>query len=479
MGGSLIHLASVKSSLPQKPSLKAVSLSSMPVPAASSLIRKAIERKSGLDKPRVRPVPIPEIIPFRNIKSMKQLRTTVRRSAGAFLALAVLGIVPALVFAAEIALPKINLSGYVKSFNFFTRTSGMNPEQVDQPLLLTEKNEKVFSNLNRIRLKVKSTMNVTDTQKVTVKIDYDHQAYFGTFQDSQDFRIMKKQVEQRQFLDMSQTLVEDEDGYYEHRLYRASVMYSTEWGDVEVGRQQIPWGVGHFFTPTDLFNPFNPTQLELDERDGVDAVNITSSRFDGFKTQLVFTPPGRELHPQRYLARISRDVKGYEVGVLGGRIKRDHTVGFDLAGNLKDSAIRGEFLYREAELEKDFIKFTVNADYNFPLNIHALLEYHFNGQGRRDPDDYQRDRILRGEIYQAGKNYLALLLDYDITPLLRFENRTIFNMDDVSFYIRPELQYELRSNFLITAGMQLFAGDKKDELGAPNHLFFGEGKYSF
>lgn len=237
--------------------------------------------------------------------------------------------------------------------------------------------------------------------------------------------------------------------------------------------------MGHFFTPTDLFNPFNPTQIELEERDGVDAVSFTTKNYRGIRSQFVFTPQGRQLHPSRYLGRIWKDISGYEIGILGGRIKRDNAVGFDFAGNIKDSAVRGELLFREAEGEKNYLKLTANADYNFPHNIYALLEYHFNSQGEGDPNAYQIDRLIRGDIQQVARNYAALLLGYDITPLLRFENRLILNMDDASLFIRPELQYEIGSDFLVTLASHLFLGANKDEYGRPKNLFLGELTYSF
>ena len=165
-------------------------------------------------------------------------------------------------------------------------------------------------------------MRLGEQGRLILKIDYDHQPDFGTFVSTGDFRIAKKQTEERQFLDLSQAFLEEDNAFYEHRLYRASLLYTSKPFSLEVGRQQIPWGVGHFFTPTDLFNPFNPTQIELDERDGVDAVNFTIKKTHGIKTEFVYTPPGKQLHPQRYLARFSGDVEGYEIGILGGRIKR-------------------------------------------------------------------------------------------------------------------------------------------------------------
>lgn len=374
---------------------------------------------------------------------------------------------------------RTQFSGYCKSLNFFTQTSGFVPEVVDNPFAVAKQDVSVFMNMERFRLKMDAEYEMEEGRRFASEIQYDQQAFFGTFVDTGDFRIQKRQIEESQFLDLSQTFVEDDDAFYEQRLYRAILSYESEMIDIKVGRQQIPWGVGHFFTPTDLFNPFNPTQIELDERNGVDAVNVVIKDIQRYKMQMIYTPPGKQLHPQRYLARISRDIKGYEVGVLGGHIKRDNAVGFDFAGNFKDSAVRGEFLFRECELEKDFMKFTVNADYNFPFNIYGLLEYHFNGQGRRNPQSYQWDRFVRGEIQQLAKNYLAALLGYDITPLLRAESRTIFNMDDQSVFARPELRYELRQNFLLTAATQLFLGANDKEYGKPKNLFLLEGKYSF
>ncbi len=372
-----------------------------------------------------------------------------------------------------------DFSGYVKTLNFLTQTSGFTPELVDSPLAIRKEKVNVFNSLERFRLQLRTDVPLRENSRLLLKLDYDHQPDFGTFVSTGDFRIAKRQSEERQFLDLSQTLIEADHVFYEHRLYRASLAYESKGFDLEIGRQLIPWGVGYFFTPTDLCNPFSATQIELEERDGVDAVNLTLKNLSGLKTQLIYTPPGKQLHPQRFLARISRDVRGYEVGVLGGRVKRDHAIGFDLQGNLKGSAVRGELLFQEAELEKDFVKFTINADYNFPHNVYGLIEYHFNSQGRRDPDDYQLDRLIRGEIRDLGREYLAGMLGYDLTDLIRFEFRVISNLHDGSFYLRPELQYELTSNLLLTAGSQLFLGANNDEYGRPKNLFFAEAKYSY
>lgn len=379
-------------------------------------------------------------------------------------------------------IPKTKFSGYAKSLNFYTRTTGLSPETADNPAIKSDKHSDVFDSMERFRLKSRTEIPAGEGRRVSVKIDYDHQANFGSFVHTGDFRIARNQVENQQFLDLSHTLANGRAALYEHRLYRASTAY--EGGDwaVEVGRQQIPWGVGRFFTPTDLFNPFNPTQLEPEERDGVDAANgvfYNPNKLMGVRGQFVYTPRGRRTHPQRFAARVSKDKGGYELGLLGAQIHRDQAFGFDIAGNVKSSAVRGEFLFRQADLESDFIKFTLNADYNFPHNIYALAEYHFNGQGRHRTTNYQMDRWIYGDIQQLARNYAALSLGYDVTPLIRFENRAILNMDDVSSFIRPEIRYEIRQNLLVTVASEFFLGGPTDEYGLPCNVVLSELRFNF
>lgn len=372
-----------------------------------------------------------------------------------------------------------DISGEVKSLNFFTLTTGLTPELADNPLATAERGEILFRNMERARLKVRIPYPIDETRHLDIKINYDNQAEFGSFVSTGDYRLAEKWSEERQFLDLSQTFVEEESVRYLHRLYRATVSYRDEPFTMEIGRQQIPWGRGHFFTPTDVFNPFSPTQIELEERDGVDAIHLNFAEWKSLKGQFIYTPRGKRLHPQRIMGRISRDVLAYEIGLLGGRVGKDHVVGLDLEGNLGDAVLRGEGIFREADSEKEFFKYTLNFDYNLPKNFLAGLEYYYNGQGRRHPRDYQLDRFIKGDIQQMGKNFGAFLIQHDVTPLWTVAHRFIMNMDDVSFFVRPEIQYEATNNLIFAAATQLFLGHPSDEFGRGQNLYLMEVRYSF
>ena len=103
----------------------------------------------------------------------------VKRSFSALDAFAILILFPALVFGAEAGKLKTDFSGYVKSLNFLTRTSGLTPEFVDRPTALSKENSNVFNSLERLRLQTKSSLALTEKERLTLKVDYDHQPYFG------------------------------------------------------------------------------------------------------------------------------------------------------------------------------------------------------------------------------------------------------------------------------------------------------------
>ena len=375
-----------------------------------------------------------------------------------------------------------HFSGYLKSVDFISQTTGLTPTLLYNPLLPASRDKTVVSTLERLRLKSHAIFRIKEGQRFVSHIEYDNQPQFGNYVNTGDFKVIQQQMENRQFLDLSQTLVTGHSAYYEQLLYRAVASYESRYGSVDAGRQLITWGKGFFFTPTqNLFNPFYPTQIEIfDRRPGVDGVRAETARYKTFKLEGLYCPPGRSLSPQRLYGRLSGDVGGWEVSALGGRIfQQEADFGFDFAGNVKQSVLRGELLFRKPDHGAPFTQAVINADYNFPRNIHALLEYYYNGQGGCSPSHYQFAPFIRGETQQLAQQYLGLSLGKNITPLLSVGNNTIMNLNDASLFIRPEVQYSVKNNLVLTAGMEIFAGGPRSEYGRARNIYYSELKYSF
>ncbi len=375
------------------------------------------------------------------------------------------------------------VSGDIKSIAAFPRSSGSKLETLDNPLNVGEQGENLFVSSNRARLKFdwedkKKIFLKEATDSLKAHITYDHRLNAGSFVGGDDDLIARQIRERKQAIDLSGVLA-DEDGFMvEHVLYRAFIHMQTDYLDAVVGRQQVSWGVGRFKTPTDVFNPYDLTSLEPLERDGVDAVNLKKQLGD-YKVNYVYTPRGRRLHPSRHMVRVSRDIHGYEVGVIGGSVAHDEVIGYDIEGNIKDAAIHSELLFHNAENEKSYTQAVVNLDYNFSNGIYALIEYYFNGQGKRREEDYRRDRLILGEIQELGRHYMGLELGYDITPLMRIENKVFMNLEDASVYDRVEWRYELRSDLILKLVGMLGLGDSGEEFGEFQNIYYGELQWFF
>ncbi len=380
--------------------------------------------------------------------------------------------------------PPITISGHAQNLNILTKSTGLKPETADNPLNLDKKDANLFVSSNRVRIKIELELDqiekILDAREAQISaiIEYDHKVDTGSFSGRGDSRIAKQNHHLAQAVDLSNSIVDENGVLYEHALYRAYVSLRSDAIDIDMGRQQIPWGVGRFKTPTDVFNSFDFSQLEWDERNGVDAVNAKMD-IAGTRVNYVFTPRGEKLHPARHMARITRDIAGYETSIITGRNNHNNTIGYDLQGNIGDAAVRSELLYENARDENDFLRMTFNLDYSFPNGLYALAEYHYNGQGERSSDQYNISRLIKGEIQDLGRNYLGMQFGYDFTPLLRIENSTLINMDDESSATRVELQNSLNDNLMLTLAAIFAIGNEGDEFGDKQNLYLAEMEYAF
>lgn len=380
----------------------------------------------------------------------------------------------------------IKVSGNLRTLNVLSNSTGLYP--VASPLATNsapKRGSDLFTSADRARINMEWKAYLESLRQgegsapaIGAHVEYDHQVYAGSAVSRPDFRGIKRVQYERQWLDLSQSIVEENGVLYEHSLYRAYLSFRSDALDVDIGRQQIPWGVGHFVTPTDVFNPLSITSLEPEERDGVDAVN-TTLRLGDLKINYVFTPRGRRLHPIRHGVRVSGDIRGFEVGGVGGTEGRDEFIGYDIAGNVGDAVVRHELLYHTAEIGKSYVGSAVNVDYNFNNGLYALMEYAFNGRGESRKVDYPVLQLANGEIQHLGRHYLGLGLGYDITPLIRVEDRTFINLNDDSFYNRLEFKWSLRDDLMLEVGAIVMIGNQTDEFNRYGNLFYQELKWFF
>jgi len=352
----------------------------------------------------------------------------------------------------------IDFKGYFKSLSVVSETF---------------QDERYFLDVSRLRLQP----TVRYGENLVFRLELDNQFLVGDYLKTEEFEYVKK-IPSRTWLDMDQTVIDDDNFYWKLIFYRAFLSYYSDWADVSVGRQRFAWGTGKFFNPTDLLNPYDPTQIERQERTGTDAVSLDFHLGTITKSSVVYAP--RSTWENSSLAgRFKTTIKSYDVSLLFGKFGRNRALGFDTYGYVGDGGIYAEGAYTWNDEKCDFFSFVLGGEYRLPNGLYLDGEYFYNGAGKSKPDDYDWDRFLSAEILALSQNYFNLSLGYDVTPLWRVEDYTIVNLNDQSLFTAPNVSYSVTSDLFLDFGIQFFAGAEQDEYGTPSNVYYLQLQFFF
>ena len=141
-----------------------------------------------------------------------------------------------------------------------------------------------------------------------------------------------------EFANLYWVLADSDDMVATHTLDRLYLSILADRFTLTMGRQRIAWGTARFISAVDLFNPFDPTAIDKEEKLGVDAAvaDIPLGAFSGLT--LVFAPDllASEIS---YAARIYANLLDYDLALTAGRFVDRYAVGFDFAGQVWDLSL--------------------------------------------------------------------------------------------------------------------------------------------
>lgn len=285
------------------------------------------------------------------------------------------------------------------------------------------------------------------------------------------------------FLDLESEIDSGSNWVWAHDLDRLQVRWMTERLELTVGRQPVSWGTGLIWNPTDLFAGFSPTEIDRDEKLGVDVVRIAYSPNLDTSFDLVAEPldeggPYRFQEDDSSLAlRASTHVGEYDLSALGGQVAGDIVVGGDFSGYVRDAGFRGEFLYTSVKEshERNYARVLLSADYGFAArwNPYLAVEYYYNGLGTDDPDRYlprlaassvQR-AFQRGNAFNLGRQYVGTVFRLTPSALLSFQSITLFNLHDESAQEFVSVSRSLTDNMDLLVGANVGFGGVGTEFG--------------
>jgi len=224
-----------------------------------------------------------------------------------------------------------------------------------------------------------------------------------------------------------------------------------------LGRQAIGFGRIGLFSPLDVIAPFPPDALDVDVRPGIDAIKVVNyfglaGQFGGVA---VF---GDQPRHNSYLLTFSENLANIDILLLTGSLRDRQMLGAGLAGEIGYLGLKAEASWyqgqrvgeADGDLHDNFVQTALESWYRFDNSLILIMEYLYNGVGVGRPEDYplaaNSAPLSEGLSFLLGRQYLLVAPSYDIHPLVTGSGLLIWNLDDHSSLIRPQLAISLADN---------------------------------
>lgn len=272
------------------------------------------------------------------------------------------------------------------------------------------------------------------------------------------------------------------------RVDRLSIGYTGTHVVIRAGRQALTWGAGLVFRPMDLFDPFAPDATDTEYKPGTDMLYGQYLFENGSDLQLVVVP--RPAHRGGGLTSDASSLALHFHTTLGSLqttwlVARDHgdiVLGAGINGSLNGATWNAEIIPTFINGGGTYTSALLNisdAGTLWERDVTYFAEYYRNGFGMSRAryalatlPPPMMDRLLRGQVFDTGRDYLAAGAQIQWTPLLQISPTLIANLDDASLFAIAQATYSLNDNLNLIVGAQFPIGPANSEFGgiplAPN-----------
>lgn len=245
---------------------------------------------------------------------------------------------------------------------------------------------------------------------------------------------------------------------WRHELDRISLALHPEWGEVTIGRQAIGLGRGMIFSAVDVFNPFNPLEIDREWRRGIDAFRMEYRLSDTTSTEII-AAFGRDWEHSALLGRLRGYLGQIDGELIIGKRGRDMMYAGVMSATIGDAAAHLElavFDTHEKQRQGGLFgnehlvgKAVLGTSYTFDVGNGLTLigEYHYSGFGLKKTEDalcyfldptYQ-ERFLRGDSQILGQHALGVQSMYSFNESWQGGLLLLKSLGDESGVISPSL----------------------------------------
>lgn len=350
------------------------------------------------------------------------------------------------------------------------------------------KDEVVLQDYNKLRLDLSAEAG----ENVTFNGDYIYRIFHGATRLNildliPDRVVSEYAVSQGTTVDSLRPLfeIELED---ENFLDNAYVTLYFERVNIRIGKQQLPWGTGYTWNPTDIFNVKNALDPTY-EKEGVNAFKVELPyAIEGMVTAILGIDENlgsstKALKGKHHILGfdlslnfVEKEQGGFDYTTSEELSEKRRLFGVDFSGQLLGLGVWGEGAYNVMEDSEDFGQYLLGADYTLENGLYLMGEYYKNGLGKTEKEHYDFNdwmRLLGDEGENLGKDYLFLGERYPISELWTWANYLVINLNDESGVFFPWFDYSLGDNTELTFVGYLPFGTRGTEFGE-----FGTGGFA-
>ncbi len=290
-------------------------------------------------------------------------------------------------------------------------------------------------------------------------------------------------------VDLSDDWINDVDRSAHSYIDRANIKFSVQDLDIQVGRLATSFGKPTFWN---LFDYYGSSYLGQEYKAGIDALKIDKAvgNFSGvtvvFNEQNILTSSGSYLENttvQSYQwlglkEETGFSLRGYinyqdiDYALLYKREPEGHLLGLEIDGELGSINIYDEITYLwgaetismpgsyQGNLVKNYFMNVLGASFRFDNELQLTAEHLFNGIGDTDNLDASDVRYKNGVSASLNNHLSAILLSYELNPLLMGGYDSKYAWADYSNQHNFSLTQSIAENTDFVIGGQINIGSR-------------------
>src|SRR5680860_1859090 len=285
--------------------------------------------------------------------------------------------------------------------------------------------------------------------------------FYGNFFEENPDRGSTIHDENNDYLPLSVNIVDNRHLLVNSYLDRLYLQWTRKSWEMRLGRQRINWGISTFWNPNDLFNTFDFTDFDYEERPGSDALRVTW--YSGPVSRLEGAIKMADNWDGVTAALLYRwNMGSFDFQVIGGKYQKNITTGGGWSGYMGDVGFKGEMMYfnsYDSQVTNTF-NITTGFDYIFGTDLFTSLGYLYNEAGSTDQGTNLFIFQLSARNLYPYRHAVYGSVNYTFTPLLTSGFSLVYSpVSTDPWFVSPTLSYNVAQDWDLDFISQIFVSE--------------------